>query len=104
MRILNPIFILIISGLTGFLSMALWLGTVEDKAKLEENFIIAFISRFGAFSLLGFLGILVLISLNYILNSVTSDNTKKTNLKKLTILGCIATISTSLLGTILFFF
>lgn len=92
-----------ISGISGFLSMVFYLGSIENKEELVRQLPISYCYRFGAFSLLGIIGISLLVLINYLINRITKNENKKINLKELTKIGILTTVICCLIGTYVFF-
>lgn len=92
-----------ISGISGFLSMAFYLGSIETKEELLRQLPLSYFYRFGAFSLSGIIGISLLVLINYLINKITKNENKKTNLKELTKVGILTTVVFCLIGTYVFF-
>lgn len=103
MKILNIIATIIISGISGFLSMAFYLGSIENKEELLKQLPLSYFYRFSAFSFLGILGMSLLVFLNFLINKTIKNENKKTNLKELTKFGILITVIFCLIGTCVFF-
>ncbi|MCF6140408.1 hypothetical protein L1S34_03845 [Flavobacterium sp. K77] len=103
MKVLNIIAILLISGISGFLSMAFYLGSIENKEELVRQLPISYCYRFGAFSLLGIIGISLLVLINFLINKIIKNENKKTNLKELTKIGLLTTVIFCLIATYVFY-
>ncbi|WP_139149802.1 hypothetical protein [Flavobacterium caeni] len=68
---------------------------------LLDKFWLAFTLRFFGFTLLGLLGLLIIILINLIINKFRS---KKIDIKKLALTGTIIIVFGNLIGTLIFFF
>jgi hypothetical protein len=103
LKILNVIATILISGISGFLSMAFYLGSSENKGELLKQLPLSYFYRFGAFSFFGIIGISLLVFVNFLINKAIKTENKKTNLKELTKLGILTTVVFCLIGTYVFF-
>ena len=103
MRIVNIIATILISGISGFLSLAFYLGSIENKEELIKQLPLSYFYRFGSFSLLGIIGISILVLLNFLINKTIKNENRKTNLKALAKFGILTTVVFCLIGTYIFF-
>ena len=83
--------------------MTFYLGSIENKEELVRQLPISYFYRFGAFSLLGIIGVSFLVLINFLINRITKKEDKNTNLKELTKIGILTTIIFCLIGTYVFF-
>ena len=83
------------------ISSILWIGSYEEAQKLKQSIFISFFNRFFFFSILGLIGILLLILVNWIRNAIVFEG--KINLQKLLVKGSIYVLISSFVGVLLFF-
>lgn len=79
----------------------LWLGSYEEVQKLKQSIFASYFIRFFGFLILGLIGILFLILINWIRNIFVSDG--KMSLQKLFGQGLIYVLISSSVGVLLFF-
>lgn len=103
MKIVNIIATILISGISGFLSLAFYLGSIENKEELVKQLPLSYFYRFSAFCLLGIIGISILVLFNFLINKTIKNENRKTDLKALAKCGILTTVVFCLIGTYIFF-
>lgn len=101
MRLFNTIIIVFASGILGFLSMVFFLGSQEQHQALVNELPSSFLIRFGSFSVVGILVIVILVLINWIISGLLQNHSVK--LSKLFFTGSLSVIMACLIGCILFF-
>lgn len=79
----------------------LWLGSYEEVQKLKKSIFASYFIRFFGFLIVGLIGILFLILINWIRNIFVTDG--KMSLQKLFSQGLIYVLISSSVGVLLFF-
>lgn len=79
----------------------LWIGSYDTAQKLKESIFASYFLRFLGFSIIGMIGILFIIIINWIRNTMTSSN--KIDIHKLFLHGIIYISISSFIGVLLFF-
>lgn len=100
MRIINIILISINVCIVAFFSV-FWIGTLEAKIELLKNLPFSFVYRFAMLSIIGIIGITILILCNYLIKKTFRNYS--IDLKRLTIISLIITTSVALIGNTIFF-
>ena len=101
MKIFNNLYLIILAAFILFVSSMLWLGSYEEVQKLKQSIFASYFIRFFGFFILGLIGILFLILINWIRNIFVSDG--KMSLQKLFGQGLIYVLISSSVGVLLFF-
>ncbi len=101
MKIFNNLYLIILAAFILFVSSMLWLGSYEEVQKLKQSIFASYFIRFFGFLILGLIGILFLILINWIRNIFVSDG--KMSLQKLFGQGLIYVLISSSVGVLLFF-
>ncbi|KRD11784.1 hypothetical protein ASE21_08805 [Flavobacterium sp. Root901] len=100
--VFNTLFILINAVIVAFFSL-FWVGSYERKIELYTLLPYSFIFRFLGVSAIGFIGIIILLILNFFLDKLFSKDIKISVFKKLGFKSLIITTLIAFLGTVLFF-
>jgi len=103
-KIFNGFILLLIYGLIGFLSYAFYVGTEESHQKLVNEMPWSFVLRFSVSVFMGICLIVLLVLINYLVNSTILKHQGKTNLKKLAINGILIMTVIAFIGTAYFFY
>lgn len=101
MNIFNKLYLMAWVIFIAFISSMLWIGSYEEAQKLKQSIFTSFFCRFLFFSIIGLIGILFLILINWIRNAIVFKG--KINLQKLFVQGSIYVLISSLVGVLLFF-
>ncbi len=78
-----------------------WIGSYEDIQKLKQSIFASYFVRFLSFLIIGLIGIIFLILINAIRNTIISDG--KISLQRLFGQGLIYVLISSSVGVLLFF-
>ena len=101
MKIFNNLYLITFAVFIAFISSMLWLGSYEEVQKLKQSIFASYFIRFLGFSIIGLIGILILILINWIRNMLVFN--EKINLKRLFVQGLIYVLISSFVGVFLFF-
>ncbi len=101
MRIFNNLYLIVWAVFIALVSSMLWIGSYEEAQKLKESIFASFFIRFLFFLIIGLIGILFLILINWIRNAIVFKG--KINLQKLLVQGSIYVLISSSVGVLLFF-
>lgn len=101
MKIFNSLYLIVLAVFIFLLSSFLWIGSNETAQKLKESIFASYFMRFLGFLIIGFIGILFLILINWIGNLIKTSN--KIDLKSLFLKGLIYVLISSFIGVLLFF-
>jgi hypothetical protein len=101
MKIFNNLYIIVLAIFIAFISSMLWIGSYEDAQKLKQSIFSSYIIRFLFFSIIGLIGILFLIFINWIRNLIVFEG--KYKLQRLFIQGLLYVLISSFAGVFLFF-
>lgn len=101
---LNYLFIGIFSIGVWWLSRAFYLGTKETYSDLIQDLPNAFIGRWMVFFMLGFILVILMLSVLWVFEHLFRKRDQKPiNLKKMIVMDTICMLIASLVGTMMFF-
>jgi hypothetical protein len=103
LKIVNGLFITIIVSIEAFFSF-FWIGSYEEKIRLVNELPLSFFKRVVGVSVLGSVGISVLILVNFLHDKIVLKKVNVVSLKRLAIVGFLSVFLVALCGTLLFFF
>lgn len=103
MRIINGLLIAVIIAITAFFSI-FWIGSYEGKMKLIAELPYSFITRAAGASVIGLIGISILLLVNFLYEKIVLKKVNIVSLKRLAIVGFLRVIGVAVFGTVLFFY
>ncbi|MEO8236734.1 MAG: hypothetical protein ABI576_01400 [Flavobacterium sp.] len=103
MRIVNTFFIFVITVITGFLSI-FYLGTYERKMQLINELPFSFIYRFLSVSVIGLIGVIILLLINFLVDKLILKDVNISKLRELAVKALVPVILVALFGVLVFFF
>ena len=103
MRIVNTFFIFIITVITGFLSI-FYLGSYEQKMQLINELPFSFIYRFLSVSIIGLIGVIILLIINFLVDKIILKDVNVSTLRELAVKASVPVILVALFGVFVFFF
>ncbi|MES2864579.1 MAG: hypothetical protein V4666_10705 [Bacteroidota bacterium] len=101
MKIFNSLYLIVLAIFIIFVSSLFWIGSYEDIQKLKQSIFASYFVRFLSFLIIGLIGIIFLILINAIRNTIISDG--KISLQRLFGQGLIYVLISSSVGVLLFF-
>jgi hypothetical protein len=103
LRIVNTFFIFIITVITGFLSI-FSLGSYEQKMQLINELPFSFIYRFLSVSIIGLIGVIILLIINFLVDKLILKDVNVSTLRELAVKASVPVILAALFGVFVFFF
>jgi hypothetical protein len=99
----NIIYLIISTVLVGFVTAAFYLGNEETYNALKRNLPFTFFQRMLVGIMLGFMFSLFLLALNWTYNRTFGKKKGAINIRRLSVQLVMSTLTSSLVGAIIFF-
>lgn len=101
--ILNFVLCAIGSLILGLGAKLIFIGTKEEWLILKHNLPATYFQRLIPFAVIGSIGVIILLGLNFLINKTLLKNETKVNLLKLTLINTLIVFFSCMLGTMMFF-
>jgi hypothetical protein len=103
LKIINGLLTAVIIGITVFFSF-FWIGSYQQKMQLIAELPSSFITHAIGASVIGSIGIVILLLVNFLHDKIVHKKVNVASLKRLAIVSFLRIIAVAIFGTALFFY